>query len=149
MEINNWLTGSKIALGGDSEVRANNGEIIKKWNLPIEQVRLYQQITNHCSKELFHFNRFNISILPISKVLKRGPLVFSSSRQVVGRTVNTIDMHEKKMLGDYFQNQLNYELYEISGATGINVITWNAMLLEDNCSVVVTDIASNVRAVSL
>ncbi len=148
MESSSWFSANKIAEGGDSEVRIHKGVVIKKWNLPIEQVKLYQQITNGLTGIEFQHDRFRISILPIDNVLKKGSAVFSTSQYVMGRTINTINPEDKLLLGRYFQNQLTPELSNITNAKGINVITWNAMLLNDNQSVVVTDIASNVSAIS-
>lgn len=148
MEIKNWLK-SKSIQGGDSEVRLFDGYAYKKWHLPLEQVRLYQQVTNMCVPYTFDFKRFNISVLPIKDVFMKGNSVMSKSEQLIGQTVNTLSQPDKQQLGTFFQNELGLQLIEITGANGINVITWNAILLDDNRSVVISDIASDVSSISL
>lgn len=59
MDIDSWLSGRKIAEGGDSEVRESKGLLMKKWNLSLEQVKLYQVLMNMCSKYSFKCKDFN------------------------------------------------------------------------------------------
>lgn len=149
MEIRNWLNGTRAAVGGDSEVRLCGDMAYKKWRIPVAQVKLYQAITNSLAAHSFMCDGYRVRILPIEEVTKVGRTVLSASTRVDGRTINQIDQPEKGRLGRYFQSILNNELEALSGADGINVITWNAMLMDDNETVWITDIASDVSAVSL
>lgn len=147
MQIKHWLNPEKIIHGGDSEVRLTGDFAYKKWRLPLEQVRLYQQITNQCSDMQFFFNGIPVRILPILEVVKKGPWVFSVSRRIWGTNVMDLDQPLKMSLGIFFQRRVSPEISEELQVEGINILTWNAMLEEGSGIVWVTDLASDVSKV--
>jgi len=149
METIDFTNSIKIAIGGDSEVYALNNIVYKKWRLPFEQVRLYQRVTDKCTNVHFLFDRFEIKVLPLDRVFKKDDHVFSVSKKIEGTMINNIQQPDKQKLGFYFQRELTPQLSKISNSEGINIITWNAMLMSDNKSVWITDIASDVSSVSI
>lgn len=140
---------NKIIIGGDSNVRFENGQIIKRYhNLSIDHISMYAEITNSFANYIWDFENFNIKVNPIKHLKMVDNKVEAISMAIRGTALNMLpDQLKKARLGYYMTNVLSPQLNILARCSGINVVSWNVMCTNDPTAVI-TDICSDVSQLS-